>query len=146
MRRQPWFVLALAALFGISIASDASAQARPQTVSALPGARIFVPNEVVIEVSGAPTTDAVDALARRHRLTRIESQYYRLTNSTMFRRSLWIRSESGYRYCPADTGVWQDAMALQGPPSFRATSTLQTRQDPNGLRLGASHSVGAFFP
>ena len=87
MRRQPWFALALAALFGVSLASEAAAQARPQTVSVVPslGAKLFVPNEVVIEVSGAPSPSEVDALARRHRLTRIESQYYRLTNSTMFR-------------------------------------------------------------
>src|SRR5215510_10664806 len=85
MRRQSWFVLTVAALFGVTLAhASAQAQTRSLTVPPL-GSRLFVPNEVVIEVNGAPSTSEVDALARRHRLTRIESQYYRLTNSTMFR-------------------------------------------------------------
>lgn len=45
----------------------------------------LVPNEVVIEVDGRPSTQAVDALARRHRLTRVESQTFELTGTTMFR-------------------------------------------------------------
>jgi hypothetical protein len=87
MRRQSWFVLAVAALFGVSLAAEASAQTQTRSVSVVSplGARIFVPNEVVIEVNGTPSPAEVDALARRHSLTRIESQYYRLTNSTMFR-------------------------------------------------------------
>lgn len=47
--------------------------------------RRFIPNEVVIEVDGRPSTQAVDALARRHRLTRVESQAFELTGTTMFR-------------------------------------------------------------
>src|SRR5262245_617238 len=86
MRRQSWFILTVAALFGVTLAAHASAQAQTRSLTVPPlGSRLFVPNEVVIEVNGAPSTSEVDALARRHRLTRIESQYYRLTNSTMFR-------------------------------------------------------------
>jgi subtilisin family serine protease len=50
-----------------------------------PGETRFVPNEVVIEVDGAPSQDAVEALARRHRLRRVESQPFRLSRSTIFR-------------------------------------------------------------
>lgn len=50
-----------------------------------PGETRFVPNEVVIEVAGAPSQDAVEALARRHRLRRVESQAFRLSRSTIFR-------------------------------------------------------------
>src|SRR5262245_15147940 len=86
MRRRTWLVLTVAALIGVTLAAEASAQAQTRSLSVPPlGSRLFVPNEVVIEVNGAPSTSEVDALARRHRLTRIESQYYRLTNSTMFR-------------------------------------------------------------
>src|SRR5262245_32023164 len=86
VRRQSWFILTVAALFGVTLAAQASAQAQTRSLTVPPlGARLFVPNEVVIEVNGAHSTSDVDALARRHRLTRIESQYYRLTNSTMFR-------------------------------------------------------------
>jgi subtilisin family serine protease len=49
------------------------------------GERRFVQNEVVIEVDGRPSTQAVDALARRHRLNRVESQSFELTGTTMFR-------------------------------------------------------------
>ncbi|HET7849702.1 MAG TPA: S8 family serine peptidase [Pseudolabrys sp.] len=47
--------------------------------------RRYVPDEVVIEVSNAVTPQAITALERRHRLTRIESQRIRLTNRTLFR-------------------------------------------------------------
>jgi len=49
------------------------------------GNRNIIPNEVVIEVDGTPTPEQVDALARRHRLSRIESQSFDLTGTTMFR-------------------------------------------------------------
>jgi hypothetical protein len=39
------------------------------------------------------------------------------------------------------TGVWQDACDFAGPFATKATSTLQTLHEPNGSRLGASHSV-----
>lgn len=49
------------------------------------GEKRFISNEVIIEVDGAPSQDAVEALARRHRLRRVESQTFRLTRSTIFR-------------------------------------------------------------
>ena len=45
----------------------------------------FIPNEVIIEVDGAPSQTTVEALARRHGLRRVESQTFRLTRSTIFR-------------------------------------------------------------
>ncbi|HVX91782.1 MAG TPA: S8 family serine peptidase [Xanthobacteraceae bacterium] len=47
--------------------------------------RRFVPNEVVIEVDGSPSQQQVNALARRHRLTRMESQSFGITGTTLFR-------------------------------------------------------------
>jgi subtilisin family serine protease len=44
-----------------------------------------VPNEVVIEVAGTPSEQQVEALAQRHRLTRVQSQVMPLTGSTFFR-------------------------------------------------------------
>jgi subtilisin family serine protease len=65
-------------------------QTTPRAVAGLPpaGERRFVPNEVVIEVAGILSPQAVDALARRHRLTRLESQSFDLTGTTMFRWSI----------------------------------------------------------
>ncbi|MGN6286231.1 MAG: S8 family serine peptidase [Afipia sp.] len=45
----------------------------------------YVAKEVVIEVAGNPGEEAVNALARRHRLTRIQSQNVALLGSTFFR-------------------------------------------------------------
>lgn len=47
--------------------------------------RNFIPNEVLIEVDGQPSDAEVDALARRHRLTRVESQTFEITGTTLFR-------------------------------------------------------------
>jgi hypothetical protein len=62
-------------------------QQSPRRATGMPpaGERRFVQNEVVIEVDGRPSTEAVDALARRHRLNRVESQSFDLTGTTMFR-------------------------------------------------------------
>jgi hypothetical protein len=45
----------------------------------------YIPKEVLIEVDGKPTELQVDGIARRHRLTRTQSQNFPLTNSTYFR-------------------------------------------------------------
>lgn len=45
----------------------------------------YVAKEVLIEVSGTPTDAEADQIARRHRLTRVQSQSFPLTNSTFFR-------------------------------------------------------------
>jgi hypothetical protein len=50
-----------------------------------PGERRFVPNEVVLEIAGNPSQQTVGALARRHRLTPLESQRFALTNTTWLR-------------------------------------------------------------
>ncbi|HEX5510021.1 MAG TPA: S8 family serine peptidase [Pseudolabrys sp.] len=47
--------------------------------------RRYVPDEVVIEVPNSITPQAISALERRHRLTRLESQQIALTNRTLFR-------------------------------------------------------------
>lgn len=47
--------------------------------------RTYVAKEVLIEIDGNPTDAQADELARRHRLTRLQSQNFPLTNSTFFR-------------------------------------------------------------
>lgn len=47
--------------------------------------RTYVAKEVLIEIDGTPTDAQVNALAQRHRLTRVQSQNFALTNSTFFR-------------------------------------------------------------
>src|SRR5262245_32650505 len=62
-------------------------QANRQRPSGAPPAneRRFVPDEVVIELSNSVGTQQVDALQRRFRLTRIESQRFQLSTSTLYR-------------------------------------------------------------
>jgi subtilisin family serine protease len=47
--------------------------------------RRLVPDEVVIELSNSVSTQQIDALQRRFRLTRIESQTFQLSNTTLYR-------------------------------------------------------------
>jgi Fervidolysin N-terminal prodomain len=62
-------------------------QANRQRPSGAPPAneRRFVPDEVVIELSNSVGAQQVDALQRRFRLTRIESQRFQLSNTTLYR-------------------------------------------------------------
>ncbi len=48
----------------------------------------YISKEVLIEVDGKPTEQQVDGIAKRHRLTRTQSQNFPLTNSTYFRWSI----------------------------------------------------------
>ena len=63
---------------------------RPQqrAASAVPAGaneRRLVPDEVVIELSNRVSTQQIDALQRRFRLTRIESQAFQLSDTTLYR-------------------------------------------------------------
>jgi subtilisin family serine protease len=49
------------------------------------GEQRVVPNEVLIELSGNPSPQTVDALANRHRLVRMESQNMGLSGTTYYR-------------------------------------------------------------
>ncbi len=64
-----------------------SQQANRRGSSGTPPAneRRLVPDEVVIELSNSVTAQQVDALQRRYRLTRIESQAFALTGTTLYR-------------------------------------------------------------
>jgi subtilisin family serine protease len=45
--------------------------------------RTYVPNQVMAEIDGAPSVAQIDALARRHRLLRLDSQSFPLIGSTI---------------------------------------------------------------
>lgn len=64
--------------------SPKTANASPRGVAGAVNNR-YVPKEVILEITGNPTDAQVDALARRHRLTRVESQDFPLLGSRMFR-------------------------------------------------------------
>lgn len=47
--------------------------------------RRLVPNEVVVEVANSVSPQQIDALQRRHRLTRLETQSFQLSGTTLMR-------------------------------------------------------------
>jgi subtilisin family serine protease len=56
-----------------------------KSTAASAAARTYVAKEVLIELEGNPGDAQADALARRYRLTRLQSQAFPLTNSTFVR-------------------------------------------------------------
>ena len=64
-----------------------SQQANRRGPSGAPSAneRRLVPDEVVIEISSSVGAQQIDALQRRHQLTRIESQTFQLSGTTLYR-------------------------------------------------------------
>ena len=90
------------------------------------GERRFNSNEVVIEVAGRPTPAQVDALARRHRLNREESQVFNLTGTTMFRWTI----PDGRNVAGVIRSLEQDPSILSVQPNYRYT--LQESQSRTG--------------
>lgn len=100
----------------------------------------YVPKELILEITGNPTDAQLDALARRHRLTRVESQEFPLLGTRMFR---WRISDSRsvetvIRQVMAGGGV------LSAQPNFRFA--LQQSNQPaqyavTKLRLVEAHTI-----
>lgn len=91
--------------------------AQPRQTSGLPvaGERRFNPNEVVIEVSGRPSQQEVEALARRHRLNREESQVFELSGTTMFRWTI----PDGRNVASVIRSLEADSNILSVQPNYR---------------------------
>jgi hypothetical protein len=69
-------------------------QANRRGASGAPSAneRRLVPDEVVIELPNSVSAQQIEALQRRHRLTRLESQTFQLSGTTLYRwRILGLR-------------------------------------------------------
>jgi len=106
------------------------------------GERRFVPNEVVIEVAGRPSQQQVEALARRHRLNREESQSFDLSGTTMFRWTIPDRRS----VASVIRGLEADASILSVQPNY--LYTLQQSKTGEGvqyavdkLRLARAHEL-----
>ncbi len=103
--------------------------------------RRLVPDEVVIEVSNSVSAQTIDELQRRHRLTRIESQTFQLSGTTLYRwRIPDRRSVAGVvRTLEADNVVasaqpnylftlQQDAAKTEGDPAQYELAKLHLPQ------------------
>ncbi len=110
------------------------------------GERRFVPNEVVIEVDGRPSAQAVDALAGRHRLNRVESQNFELTGTTMFRWTI----PDGRSVREVIRGLEADRNVRSVQPNYQYQLQQAASERPYGdpaqyalgkLRLAEAHGV-----
>jgi Subtilase family len=91
--------------------------------------RNYMPGEVVVEVAGSPSDQAIEQLARRHRLARLESLSFRLSGTTVYRWRIPDR-----RSVPAVVRALEaDASVRAAQPNF--ISFLQ-EQRPSGNGLG----------
>ncbi len=93
-----------------------------------PGERRFNANEVVIEVVGRPTPAQVDAMARRHRLNREESQVFNLSGTTMFRWTI----PDGRNVASVIRSLEADSAILSVQPNYRYT--LQQTRTGEGIQ------------
>jgi subtilisin family serine protease len=74
----------------------------------------YVPNEVVVELAAAVTNQQTDALARRHRLTRLQSTAFQLGGTTLVRWRITDR-----RSVPAVVrDLETDATVLSAQPNY----------------------------
>lgn len=119
--------------------------------ASLASSQRYVNREVVIEVDGTPTEAEADALARRFRLTRVQSQSFPLIGSTVFRWTIpdsrspaavarqlsatpGIRSaQPNFRYA-----LQQNAAAAPGAAAKETDPALYAQRK---LRLGEAHNV-----
>jgi len=86
-----------------------SRQARRNSDAPAANERRLVPDEVVIEIANSVSSQRIDALLRRHRLTRLESQTFQLSGTTLYRLRIADRRSvaSAVRGLEADRVVAQ---------------------------------------
>jgi subtilisin family serine protease len=106
---------------------DASAKQKPKTRQHQQSARRggfnappagetrFVPNEVLLKLSAAVTTPALNAITRRHRLTRLELQDFVLTR----RRIMRVRIDDGRPVATVIRALQADGRILGAQPNYR---------------------------
>lgn len=121
--------------------------AQPRRSSGVPPAneRRYVPDEVVIELRNSMTPAQIDALQRRHRLTRLESRPHQLSGTTLYRWRIPDR-----RSVPQVVrNLERDAVVASAQPNYVYTlqgETTATAGDPAQyevakLKLQQAHAL-----
>ena len=82
-----------------------------------PGERRFVTNEVLLNISAATSMPALDAIARRNRLTRLETQDFTLTR----RRLARLRINDGRPVATVIRSLQADGRILGAQPNYLYT-------------------------
>jgi hypothetical protein len=114
--------------------------------------RRLVPDEVVIEIPNTVSPQQINALQARHRLTRLESQTFQLTGSTLYRWRIPDRRSVAtvVRALEGDTNVASAQpnylFTLQQAEAKATSETPVTEGDPAQyelakLRLPQAHSI-----
>lgn len=111
------------------------------------GEHRLLPDEVVIEVANSLSTAQIDALQRRHRLTRIERQRFALSGTTLFR---W-RIPDGRSVASVVRALERDAAVISAQPNYlfalqQDNSKASAAADPvqyelAKLRLPQAHEI-----
>jgi len=144
-----WGFVALALCGAAVPAAFAQTAAPPAPLRAgfnLPaaGETRFVPNEVMLDIPPNVTNDSLDAIAARHRMTRLETQSFRLTGRTLHRWRLdgggtvaaMIRGVSGEpQVAGAQPNYLYDLQQSELPPANR------DQYAPGKLDLADAHRV-----
>ncbi|TMI99020.1 MAG: peptidase S8 [Alphaproteobacteria bacterium] len=111
-----------------------------------PGERRFVTNEVLLNISAATSIPALDAIARRNRLTRLETQDFTLTR----RRLARLRINDGRPVATVIRSLQADARILGAQPNYlhalQQAGTPPAAADPlqyalTKLRLPEAHAL-----
>ncbi len=108
--------------------------------------RRLVPDEVVIEISNSASAQQIDALQRRHRLARIETQTFQLTGTTLYRwripdrRSVTtvVRELEGDRVVASAQPNYLFTLQ-QGPTDKQTGSAAKIEGDPAQYELARLH-------
>src|SRR5947209_7274440 len=111
-----------------------------------PGERRFVTDEVLLNISAATSGPALDAIARRNRLTRLETQDFTLTR----RRLARLRINDGRPVATVIRSLQADGRILGAQPNYLYTvqqsGTPSSSADPlqyalTKLRLPEAHAI-----
>ena len=111
-----------------------------------PGEHRFVPNEVLLNIAGSRSSPALNALARRHRLTQLESRDFTLPP----RRLARLRINDGRPVAAVIRSLQQEASILAAQPNYYYSleqgASVATAADPpqyvlSKMRLPEAHGI-----
>jgi subtilisin family serine protease len=110
-----------------------------------PGEHRFVPNEVLLNIGGSMSSPALNALARRHRLTQLESRDFTLPP----RRLARLRINDGRPVAAVIRSLQQEASILAAQPNYyysleqgpSATAADPPQYSLSKMRLPEAHAL-----
>ena len=108
-----------------------------------PGEQRFVRNEVLLNVAPGTSVPALDAIARRHRLTRLDLQSFAMTRRSLAR----VRINDGRPVATVIRSLQADARILGAQPNYlyalRAGRRTASRRGAGAICTGQDASAGS---